>query len=63
MSIQIAEQYEENEDYEKAYEEYKKEFDKNPKDMNILERLGHLCMMLNKKKKQLNFMEKFLSLM
>ena len=28
MSIQIAEQYEENEDYEKAYEEYKKNLTK-----------------------------------
>lgn len=60
MSIQIAEQYEENEDYEKAYEEYKKEFDKNPKDMNILERLGHLCMMLNKKEEAAEFYGKIL---
>lgn len=49
MSIQLAEQYEENEQYDKAYEEYKKTYDSNPKDLNVLERLGHISMMLNKK--------------
>lgn len=49
MSLQLAEQYEENEQYDKAYEEYKKSYESNPKDLNVLERLGHISMMLNKK--------------
>lgn len=49
MSLQAAEQYEENEQYDKAYEEYKKSFESNPKDLGLLERLGHIAMMLNKK--------------
>ncbi len=49
MSIQTAEQYEAAEQYEQAYEEYKKEHEKHPNDLSITERLGHLAMMLNKK--------------
>lgn len=49
MSIQLAEQYEENEQYEQAYEEYKKSYASNPKDLGVLERLGHIAVMLNKK--------------
>ncbi len=49
MSIQTAEQYEANEQYEQAYEEYKKEHEKRPNDLSITERLGHLAMVLNKK--------------
>lgn len=49
MSIQTAEQFEANEQYEQAYEEYKKEHEKRPNDLSITERLGHLAMMLNKK--------------
>ena len=60
MSIQIAEQYEENEQYDKAYEEYKKIYDKNPKDMNVLERLGHLSMMLGNKQEAADYYSKIL---
>ena len=60
MSIQIAEQYEENEEYEKAFEEYKKVFDQNPKDMNVIERLGHLCMMLGNKDEAAEYYTKIL---
>lgn len=49
MSIQTAEQYEANEQFEQAYDEYKKEHEKRPNDLSITERLGHLAMMLNKK--------------
>lgn len=47
--MSLAEQYEENEQYEQAYEEYKKNLQKRPDDMSTMERLGHLAMMLNKK--------------
>ena len=46
MSLQLAEQFEANEQYEQAYEEYKKEHENNPDDLGILERLGHLSLIL-----------------
>lgn len=49
MSVNFAEQLEENEQYDKAYEEYKKIYEQNPKGIEILERLGHLAMILDKK--------------
>ena len=44
-----AEQLEENGQYELAYEEYKKLYSNNPKNTHILERLGHIASILNKK--------------
>ncbi len=49
MSIETAEQYEENGQYEEAYEEYKKSYMHNPNDLTLLAQLGHLSVMLNKK--------------
>ena len=49
MSLQLAEQFEANEQYEEAFREYKKEYDANPNDIGLLERLGHLSMILDKK--------------
>ena len=48
MSLQLAEQFEANEQYEDAYREYKKEFDQNPEDIGLMERLGHLSLILEK---------------
>lgn len=48
MSLQLAEQFEANEQYEEAYREYKKEYEVNPDNMGILERLGHLSLILDK---------------
>lgn len=48
MSLQLAEQFEANEQYEQAYEEYKKEYLNNPDDIGLLERMGHLSMILGK---------------
>jgi len=58
--MSIAEQYEENEQYELAYEEYKKEHAARPSDLSILERLGHLAVMLNKKEEAAEFYSKIL---
>lgn len=60
MSIQTAEQYEENEQYEQAYEEYKNLYEKKPNDLNLLERLGHLSMMLDKKEEAAGYYTKML---
>lgn len=48
MSLQLAQQFEANEQYEDAYREYKKEYETNPDNMGVLERLGHLSMILDK---------------
>ena len=49
MSLQTAEQLEENEQYSEALEEYKRLYERNPKDLSLLERLGHLSILLNNK--------------
>lgn len=46
MSLQLAEQFEANEQYEQALEEYKKEYEQDKTDTGILERLGHLSLIL-----------------
>ena len=60
MSLQLAEQYEENEQYTQAYEEYKKLYERNPKDLSILERLGHLSMLLDNKEEAAEYYSKIL---
>ena len=60
MSLQIAEQYEANEQYDKAYDEYKKLYASNPKDMNVIERLAHLAMMLGNKTDAADYYTKLL---
>ena len=60
MSIQTAEQYEMNEQYELAFAQYKKEFERRPSDLQVLERLGHLAMMLNKKDEAADYYAKIL---
>ena len=49
MSLQLAEQFEANEQYEQAFAEYKKEYANSPDDVGILERLGHLSLILGNK--------------
>lgn len=58
--MSLAEQYEDNEQYELAYEECKKEYEGRPSDLTLLERLGHLAMMLNKKEEAAEFYSKIL---
>lgn len=55
MSLQLAEQFEANEQYEQAFEEYKKELVNNPDDVGILERLGHLSLILGKQEDAANY--------
>ncbi len=62
MSINLAEQLEENEQYDKAYEEYKKIYAQKPKSIDILERLGHLAMILHKQDEAAEFYVKVLEL-
>ena len=60
MSIQLAEQFEENEQYTQAYDEYKKLYERNPKDLSLLERLGHLSMLLENKEEAAEYYSKIL---
>ncbi|MFA7659300.1 MAG: hypothetical protein WCY19_07690 [Candidatus Gastranaerophilaceae bacterium] len=62
MSLNTAEQLEENEQYDKAYEEYKKMHAQKPKSIEILERLGHLATMLDKKSEAEEYYNKILEL-
>ena len=60
MSLQTAEQFEENEQYTQAFEEYKRLYEKNPKDLSLLERLGHLSILLENKEEAAFYYSKIL---
>ncbi|MDD3722661.1 MAG: hypothetical protein PHW92_09275, partial [Lutibacter sp.] len=62
MGLNTAEQLEENEQYDKAYEEYKKLFAQSPKSLELLERLGHIAMILDKKSEATEYFNKILEL-
>lgn len=62
MSVTIAEQFEANEQYDKAYEEYKKIYSKKSDSTDILERLGHLAMILDRKEEAADYYHKLLEL-
>ena len=60
MSLQTAEQFEENEQYTQAFEEYLKLYNRNPKDLSLLERLGHISMLLDNKDQAAEYYSKIL---
>ncbi len=62
MSVNLAEQFEENEQYDKAYEEYKKAYAQRPKSIEVLERLGHVAIILDKKDEAQEYYQKILEL-
>lgn len=62
MGITEAEQLEDNEQFDKAYEEYKKVYSQRPKSVEVIERLGHLAMILNKKSEAEEYYQKILEL-
>lgn len=62
MSLNTAEQLEENEQYDKAYEEYKKIYAQKPQSVEILERLGHVATILDKKEEAAEYYHKLLEL-
>lgn len=55
MSLQLAEQFEANEQYEQAFNEYKKLYEQNPEDLGLLERLGHLSLILERRDEAANY--------
>lgn len=58
----LAEQYEKDEQYEKAYEEYKKEYENGKENVHILQKLGHLASILNKKDEAKEYYKKVVAL-
>lgn len=62
MGLDTAEQLEENEQWDKAYEEYKRIYEKTPKSIEVLERLGHLAVILEKNEEAANYYTKILEL-
>ncbi len=60
MSLQTAEQFEENEQYTQAFEEYKRLYEHNPKDLSLLERLGHISLLLDNKEDAAQYYTKIL---
>ena len=62
MSLQAAEQFEENGQYEEAYEEYKKVYAHNPNDLSLLAQLGHIAVMLKKTDDAETYYHKMLTL-
>lgn len=58
----LAEQYEKDEQYEKAYEEYKKEYESGKENVHILQKLGHLASILNKKDEAEEYYKKVVAL-
>ena len=49
MTIEIAEQFEQQEDYEKAYDEYKRLLAKKPNNIDLLQRTANVALILEKK--------------
>ena len=62
MSIETAEQLEENGQYEEAYAEYKKSYQHSPNDLSLLAQLGHVAMILDKKDEAVEYYNKMLTL-
>ena len=59
--MSIAEQFEEEERYEEAYLEYKKRLSHNADDVEVLTRLGHLALMLEKTEDAVDYFNKIIS--
>lgn len=59
--MSLAQQYEEQEQFDLAYEEYKKQLDGGKTTAEIYERLGHLASILNKKSEAEEYYKKLVS--
>lgn len=62
MGITDAEKFEENEQYDKAYEEYKRVYTQKPKSLEVLQSLGHVATILGKKEEAAEYYNKILEL-
>ena len=62
MSIEQAEQFEEQELYDKAYEEYKKVLENRPKSVDLLQKVAHVATILEKFEDAENYFTRILEL-
>ncbi len=60
MSIELAEQYEEQEEYEKAYDEYLKLLNARPKSVDLLQRTAHIAKIIGKEEDAEKYFSKIL---
>lgn len=56
--MSLAEKYENEENYEKAYEEYQKIYENNTESVHILQKLGHIASILGKKSEAEDYYKK-----
>lgn len=59
--MKLAEQYENEENYEKAYEEYLKVYENNVESVHVLQKLAHIASILGKKQDAEDFYKKLVS--
>mgnify|MGYP000107460908 CR=1 FL=1 len=59
--MKLAEQYENEENYEKAYEEYKRVYENNQESVHLLQKLGHIASILGKKDEAEEYYKKVVS--
>ena len=62
MTIETAEQFEEQEQYDRAYEEYKKLLAKRPNDVDLLQRTASTAMILDKKEEAKDYFTKIIEI-
>jgi len=62
MTLETAEQFEEQEQYDKAYEEYIKLLSKKPHDVDLLQRIASTALILDKKEEAKDYFTKILEL-
>lgn len=62
MTLETAEQFEEQEQYDKAYEEYQRLLAKKPNDVDLLQRIASTAMILNKKEEATEYFTKILEI-
>ena len=58
MSIELAEKYEEEEQYDKAYEEYKSMLNARPKSVELLQKTAHIACILERYDEAENYFTK-----
>ena len=62
MTLETAEQFEEQEQYDKAYEEYQKLLAKRPNDVDLLQRIASTAMILNKKEEAKDYFTRIIEI-
>ena len=62
MTIELAEKFEQEENYQEAYDEYKKLLNAKPKNVDLLQRAAHIAGILGKIEEAENYFSKILEI-